>query len=104
VKKEEVILGFLDESSIADCSGKSRVINTKKIQTPNSFRSRRLFSYFACLCLGGKSRVKVAEKCKKEDFLEFLKQLRQANLQKIIVIILDNAKILKREQAIGNRQ
>ena len=54
-----------------------------------------MFSYFGCLCLGGKSVVKVAEKCKKEDFLEFLKESRKANLQKIMIIILDNAKIHK---------
>ena len=52
-----------------------------------------MFSYFGCLCRGGKSVVKVGEKCKKEDFLEFLKELRKANLHKIMIIILDNAKI-----------
>lgn len=54
-----------------------------------------MFSYFGCLCIGGKSVVKVGEKCKKEDFLEFLKELRKANLHKIMIIILDNAKIHK---------
>ncbi len=86
---------MLDESSIADCTGKSRVINTQKIKTLNTYRSRRLFSYFGCLCLGGKSVVKTAEKCKKEDCLEFFKALRQANPQKKLIIILDNAKIHK---------
>ena len=82
-------------SLVADCTGKSRVINTKKVSTPNTFRSKRLFSYFACLCLGGKSGVKAREKCKQEDFLEFLKKLRQANFDHFLIIILDNAKIHK---------
>jgi len=47
------------------------------------------------LCLGGKSIVKTAEKCKKEDFLDFLKELRKANQERILIIILDNAKIHK---------
>jgi putative transposase len=54
-----------------------------------------LFSYFGCLCLGGKSVVKATKKCKKEDCLEFFKELRQANCAKIMIIILDNAKIHK---------
>ncbi|MDJ0531394.1 MAG: IS630 family transposase [Xenococcaceae cyanobacterium MO_207.B15] len=95
VGKAEVIIGLLDESSVADCTGKSRVINTKKIKTLNTYRSKRLFSYFGCLCLGGKSVVKVAEKCKKEDCLKFFKEIKQANPEKILIIILDNAKIHK---------
>ena len=54
-----------------------------------------MFSYFACLYLGGKSGVKATEKCKQEDFLEFLKKLRQANFDRFLIIILDNAKIHK---------
>ncbi len=95
VKEEEVIIGLLDESIVADCTGKSRVINTKEIKTLNTYRSKRLFSYFGCLCLGGKSVVKAAKKCKKEDCWKFLKELRQANREKIMIIILDNAQIHK---------
>ena len=47
------------------------------------------------MCLGGNSVVKTAEKCKKEDCLDFLQELRQANPGKILIIILDNAKIHK---------
>lgn len=72
------MIGFLDESSVADCTRKSRVINTKKISTPNTYRSRRLFSLFGFLGWGGKSLVQTTQSCKKEDFLEFLKQLRRA--------------------------
>ena len=49
----------------------------------------------ACLCLGGKSVVQAKEKCKKEDFLSFLKELKKANEDKCLILILDNAKIHK---------
>lgn len=95
VKGKEVVIGFLDESSVADCSGKSRVINTKKVKTPINYRPRRLFSLFGFLSLGGNQVVQATQKCKQDDFIKFLQQIRQANQDVILIIILDNASIHK---------
>lgn len=93
LKGKEVVIGLLDESSIADCSGKSRVINTKKVITPISYRSRRLYSIFGFMALEGQSVVQTTTQCKKEDFLKFLEKVREKNPQAVLVIILDNARI-----------
>ena len=78
---------------MADCSGKSRGINPKKVTTPISYRSRRLYSLFGFLCLGGKSVVRATQKCKPEDFIAFLQKVRSSNPDVVLIIILDNARI-----------
>nr|WP_245927747.1 IS630 family transposase [Aphanothece hegewaldii] len=100
-------MGLLDESSVSDCSGKSRVLNTEKVTTPISYKSKRLYSLFGFLSLNGESVSKSTQKCKKEDFLEFLQEVRLANSQKTLVIVLDNASIHKakvvKESCANNR-
>jgi transposase len=78
---------------VADCSGKSRGINPKKVTTPISYRSRRLYSLFGFLCLGGKSLARATQKCKPEDFLDFLQEIRSSNPDVFLIVILDNARI-----------
>jgi putative transposase len=107
IGSEDFIIGLLDESSVSDCSGKSRVLNTEKVTTPINYKSKRLYSLFGFLCLNGKSVSKSTQKCKKEDFLEFLLEVRLANGQKTLVIVLDNAsthraKVIK-EYCANNR-
>lgn len=70
---------------------KSRVLNTEKVTTPISYKSKRLYSLFGFLSLNGESLCKSTGICKKEDFLEFLQQIRLINAQKTLIIVLDNA-------------
>lgn len=50
---------------------------------------------FAFLALGGKSVARATQKCKQEDFIDFLTEIRAINPEVLLIIILDNARIHK---------
>jgi len=85
------IIGFLDESAIQQCPNKRRVINTPVIEyMPGKKRSKTIFGFMA---LNGNDVVMISESSKAKDLMEFLQNIRTANLMSPLCILLDNARI-----------
>jgi putative transposase len=86
---EEVVIGFMDESSPQTTANTQRLWSfCKPIIHKNTDKMKA--NAFGCYMLNGTSVIDFKEHSKKEDVSEFLKTIRQDNPGKKIVIVLDN--------------
>ncbi len=86
---EEVIIGFLDESSPQTTANTQRLWSFgKPILYKNTNKIKA--NAFGCYMLNRTFVIDFKEHSKKEDVSEFLETIRQMNPDKKIVLILDN--------------
>jgi putative transposase len=86
---DEVIIGFLDESSPQTTANTQRLWSFgKPVIYKNTDKIKA--NAFGCYMLNGTSVIDFKEHSKKEDVSEFLRTVRQFNPDKKIVLILDN--------------
>lgn len=87
--REDVIIGFLDESSPQTTANTQRLWSFgKPIIYKNTTRFRaNTFGFYA---LNGNSVIDFRGRSKKEDVCEFLREIRRMNPVRWIIIILDN--------------
>lgn len=88
---DEVVIGFMDESSPQTTANTQRLWSFgKPVIYKNT--SKMKANAFGCYMLNGTSVIDFKEHSKKEDVAEFLKAVRQKNPNKEIVILCDNFK------------
>lgn len=87
--KNDFIIGFLDEASPQTAANTQRLWSfTKPVIKKNTAKIRaNTFGFYA---LNGESQIAFKENSKKQSVCDFLEQIRTANPEKDIVVILDN--------------
>ena len=87
--KNDFILGFLDETAPQTAPNTQRLWSfTKPVIKKNTAKIRaNTFGFYA---LNGESQIAFKENSKKQSVCDFLEQIRDANPEKDIVVILDN--------------
>lgn len=87
--QENVLVGFLDECSPQSCANTARVWSFGKVvivKDTTKYRANT-FGFYAPY---GKSVVGFRENSKKESVCSFLKEIRECNPEKKILLVLDN--------------
>ena len=87
--KDDLIIGFLDETSPQTAANTQRLWSfTKPVIKKNTTNIRaNTFGFYA---LNGESQIAFMENSKKQSVCGFLEQIREANPERDIVVILDN--------------
>jgi len=86
---EDVVLGFLDESSPQTTDNRQRYWSFgKRKMTRNTTRYRA--NTFGFISVNGKSALEFKDDSRKESVCEFLREIRWRNPVGVIIIILDN--------------
>ncbi len=92
-KYSKILLAFADETAIQDKPNfKGTLWGT--IQ-PMEYGGRKKFCAIGVYVLDGKSAVILTPSCKADSFVRFLKALRRNNLDSVLVLVVDNARIHK---------
>jgi putative transposase len=88
-EKDDLIIGFLDETSPQTAANTQRLWSfTKPVIKKNTANLRaNTFGFYA---LNGKSQIAFKENSKQQSVCDFLEQIRVANPEQDIVVILDN--------------
>jgi len=87
--EENVLVGFLDECSPQSCANTARVWSFGKatiVKDTTKYRANT-FGFYAPF---GRSVVGFKENSKKESVCSFLKEIRECNPEKKILLVLDN--------------
>lgn len=87
--QENVLVGFLDECSPQSCANTARVWSFGKaliVKDTTKYRANT-FGFYAPF---GRSVVGFKENSKKESVCSFLKEIRECNPEKKILLLLDN--------------
>lgn len=87
--KDDLIMGFLDKTSPQTVANTQRLWSfTKPVIKKNTTTMRaNTFGFYA---LTGESQIAFKENSKQQSVCDFLEQIRAANPEKDIVVILDN--------------
>lgn len=82
------VIGFTDEMAVEANANTARLWSFgKPVKRVATYVKARVTGFY---CLNGESVIEFPESNKAEDFVSFLKKIREANPGKRIVIILDN--------------
>jgi len=83
-------VGFIDEMAVEANANTARLWSfSKPVKRVATYVKAKVTGFY---CLNGESVIEFPESNRTEDFIAFLRKIREANPEKRIVIVLDNFK------------
>ena len=89
------MIGFLDESSLRTDPGRRRVVNTPVLRYTDKGKKYavRSMTFFGFMSLNGSDVVMASQSARAFDAVSFLEVVRDANTDRPILVVVDNATI-----------